>query len=127
MTPSDPGPTSLQEAGQRVRAARRNRGWTQDDLAQIVGVSRSAVAQWETGRAGQVRGNIARIARALQVDVEYLLYGARLRDPLQASGGDELALLRFYRACLPEDRQSLLHTARRLALSTRKPAPTAVR
>jgi transcriptional regulator with XRE-family HTH domain len=105
----------LRAAGERIRIARRERGWTQDDLAQNVGVSRSAVAQWETGRSGQVRGNMARIARALDVDVEYLLYGTQLRQPLQAAGADELALLRLYRACLPEDRQSLLLTARRLA------------
>jgi transcriptional regulator with XRE-family HTH domain len=117
MTPPDPDASALRDAGKRIRDARHDHGWTQDDLARTVGVSRSAVAQWETGRSGQVRGNIARIARALQVDVEYLLYGTRLRDPLQISGGDELALLRFYRACLPEDRQALLHTARRLALS----------
>jgi hypothetical protein len=29
--------------------------------------------------------------------------------------GDELALLRLYRECEPEDRQMLLRTARRLA------------
>jgi transcriptional regulator with XRE-family HTH domain len=109
----------LREAGERIRTARRERGWTQDDLAQNVGVSRSAVAQWETGRSGQVRGNMARIARVLQVDVEYLLYGTQLREPLQAASADELALLRLYRACLPNDRQTLLQTAHRLA---RKPA-----
>jgi transcriptional regulator with XRE-family HTH domain len=118
-TPRSPTPEAfdlnMREAGERIRAARRDRGWTQDDLAQNVGVSRSAVAQWETGRSGQVRGNMARIAQALQIDVEYLLYGTQLRAPAQAASGDELALLRLYRACLPEDRQSLLQTARRLA------------
>ncbi|HEX2942493.1 MAG TPA: helix-turn-helix transcriptional regulator, partial [Rhodopila sp.] len=43
--------------GARIRAVRQDRGITQDDLARQVGVSRSAVAQWETGRAGQVTGN----------------------------------------------------------------------
>jgi len=105
----------LREAGERIRTARRERGWTQDDLAQNVGVSRSAVAQWETGRSGQVRGNMARIAQVLQVDVEYLLYGTQLREPLKAASADELALLRLYRACLPNDQQALLQTAHRLA------------
>jgi transcriptional regulator with XRE-family HTH domain len=114
-----PSPETIDEelraAGERIRAARRERGWTQDDLAQKVGVSRSAVAQWETGRSGQVRGNMARIARALEIDVEYLLYGTQLQAPLQAATADELAMLRLYRMCLPEDRQSLLQSARRLA------------
>jgi transcriptional regulator with XRE-family HTH domain len=118
MAHSPTADPDLLAAGERIRTARKERGWTQDDFAQNVGVSRSAVAQWETGRSGQVRGNMARIARALQVDVEYLLYGTQLREPLQAASADELALLRLYRACLPEDRQSLLQAAHRLA---RKP------
>jgi transcriptional regulator with XRE-family HTH domain len=102
-------------AGARIRAARRERGWTQDELAEEVGVSRSAVAQWETDRAGQIRDNLARISEALQVSVEYLLYGEDRRAPQHAAGADELALLRLYRECAPEDRQLILRTARRLA------------
>jgi transcriptional regulator with XRE-family HTH domain len=110
----------LSGAGARIRAARRERGWSQDDLAAEVGVSRSAVAQWETDRAGQIRANLARVSEALQVSIEYLLYGEERRGPARASSGDELALLRLYRECTPEDRQLLLRTAQRLV---RAPAP----
>jgi transcriptional regulator with XRE-family HTH domain len=103
------------DIGTRIRAARRDRGMTQDELAHQVGVSRSAVAQWETGRTGQVTGNLSRIAGALEVNVEYLMYGDDKRAAGEARQGDELALLRLYRACEPEDRQMLLRTARRLA------------
>jgi transcriptional regulator with XRE-family HTH domain len=103
------------EIGTRVRAARRDRGLTQDELANLVGVSRSAVAQWETGRAGQVTGNLSRIAGALEVNVEYLMFGDDKRAVGQVQQGDELALLRLYRECEPDDRQMLLRTARRLA------------
>lgn len=99
----------------RIRAARRERGLTQDQLAQTVGVSRSAVAQWETGRTGQVTGNLSRIAGALEVSVEYLMYGDDKRASGEVRQGDELALLRLYRECEPEDRQMVLRTARRLA------------
>ncbi len=103
------------DIGVRIRAARRERGLTQDELANIVGVSRSAVAQWETGRTGQVTGNLSRIADALEVNVEYLVYGDDKRAMVEARQGDELALLRLYRECEPDDRQILLRTARRLA------------
>jgi transcriptional regulator with XRE-family HTH domain len=106
---------STAHIGTRVRAARRERGLTQDDLADQVGVSRSAVAQWETGRAGQVTGNLSRIAAVLEVNVEYLLYGDDKRAAGEVRQGDELALLRLYRECEPDDRQMLLRTARRLA------------
>jgi transcriptional regulator with XRE-family HTH domain len=101
--------------GTRIRATRRDRGLTQDELADRVGVSRSAVAQWETGRTGQVTGNLSRIAGVLEVNVEYLMYGDDKRAVGEVRQGDELALLRLYRECEPEDRQILLRTARRLA------------
>ena len=102
--------------GQRIRDARQAKGMTQDQLAQAVDVSRSAVAQWETGRAGQITGNLTRIAQVLDVGVEFLMFGADKRAPAAAGQGDELALLRLYRECGPEDRQLLLRMARRLAL-----------
>jgi transcriptional regulator with XRE-family HTH domain len=104
-----------QDIGTRIRATRRERGLTQGELADQVGVSRSAVAQWETGRTGQVTGNLSRIAAALGVNVEYLMVGDDKHAAGEARGGDELALLRLYRECDPEDRQMLLRTARRLA------------
>jgi transcriptional regulator with XRE-family HTH domain len=103
------------EIGRRIRSARQERGLTQDGLAAAIGVSRSAVAQWETGRAGQLGTHLAGIARALDVGVEYLMHGDDKRAPSLAASGDELALLRLYRECSDEDRQFLLRTARRLA------------
>lgn len=98
--------------GARIRILRQARGMTQDELAAACEVSRSAVAQWETNRAGQLRGNIMRIAAALGVPVEHILEGARSEsDPT----GDELAMIRLYRACSPDDRTFLLRTARKLA------------
>ncbi len=101
--------------GERIRHIRAERGWTQDRLAEAVGVSRSAVAQWETDRVGQVRTNLTRIADALDVSVEFLLHGDDKRAPISAGSGDELALLRLYRECDEEDRAFLLRTARKLA------------
>jgi transcriptional regulator with XRE-family HTH domain len=102
------------QVGARIRAARQARGLTQSDLAAAVGVSRSAVAQWETDRAGQVRGNLTRIAAVLGVSVEYLLHGraAAGEGPENAT---EMALLHLYRACTEEDRAFLMRTAMRLA------------
>ncbi|HEX5326979.1 MAG TPA: helix-turn-helix transcriptional regulator [Acetobacteraceae bacterium] len=103
------------DIGTRIRAARREHGWTQDELAEAVGVSRSAVAQWETGRAGQLTPNLTRIAAVLGVGIEFLMQGGDKRAAIEAATGDELAMLRLYRECAPEDRQILLRTARRFA------------
>jgi transcriptional regulator with XRE-family HTH domain len=103
------------DIGLRIRALRREKGMTQDELADHVGVSRSAVAQWETGRTGQITGNLSRIAGSLDASVEYLVYGDDKSAPMTSAHGEELALLRLYRECAPDDRQILLRTARRLA------------
>jgi transcriptional regulator with XRE-family HTH domain len=113
MNDDRPNPHGL---GARIRSARRAHGLTQEQLARAVGVTRSAVAQWETDRAGQIGGNLTRVARALGTTTEYLLTGQELPGaaplPTQA---DEMGLLRAYRACSPQDRALLLRTALRLA------------
>jgi transcriptional regulator with XRE-family HTH domain len=99
--------------GARIREARQTAGLTQAQLAEQVGVSRSAVAQWETGRTGQVGTNLTKIAASLGVTAGHLLEGTRSESlPLE---GPEVALLRLYRACSAEDRAFLLRTAVKLA------------
>ncbi len=104
-----PSPESV---GARIRGLRLAANLTQDEFASKLGVSRSAIAQWETDRAGQIRDNMERIAKVLNTSLGYLVSGEA--GSLQ---GDELALLRLYRASTPEDRRLLVLNARRLARS----------
>lgn len=102
----------LTGVGGRVRAARQAAGLTQEALATAVGVSRSAVAQWETDRAGQVGANLARVAAALGVSVAHLLTGdAESESTRGPDSGPELALLRLYRGLTEADRAYLLRLA----------------
>ncbi len=107
--------------GERMRLLRRARGLTQDELARATGVSRSAVAQWETGRAGY--GNrIVRVADVLGVAVRELKLtgdGARVGDgdPGRISR-DEATLLDHFRELDSADRACLLLLARRLAAAS---------
>jgi transcriptional regulator with XRE-family HTH domain len=103
-----------EQIGLRIREARREQRLTQEQLAHAVGVSRSAVAQWETGRAGQITGNLTRIAQVLSVGVEYLTHGDDKHAVTAAQQADELGLLRLYRECTPEDRQLVLRLLVRL-------------
>ncbi len=106
--------------GERIRAARERAGLTQAALAQKVGVTRSAVAQWETGRAGQVGTHLAQIAAVLGVGIDHLMLGGAermLASEFGADGltGDEMAMLRLYRTCGAEDRAILQRMARSFA------------
>jgi transcriptional regulator with XRE-family HTH domain len=109
------GVDPIETVGARIRAARLAQGMTQADLAEAVGVSRSAVAQWETERSGQVRGNLTRIASVLGVSVEHLITGGKAGSIAGPETATELALLRLYRGCTEDDRAFLLRTATRLA------------
>ena len=100
----------------RIRQSRQALGLTQEELARRIGVSRSAVAQWETDRTGQVRANLTRVAAVLGVSAGYLLAGDQSQASLTAEGADELALLNLYRSLQEDRRAELLRLAHGLAI-----------
>jgi transcriptional regulator with XRE-family HTH domain len=59
--------------GRRVRAARRERGLSQEGLARLVDTSKNSVQNWErTGTLPRCE-TVAAIARVLDVSSDYLL------------------------------------------------------
>ena len=110
-----PDDTPAVTIGGRIRTLRRARGLTQDTLAHCTGVSRSAVAQWETGRAGQMAGKLRRIAEALGVSVSMLKEGWEGLATDSVLSAEEMSLLRLFRRCPVEDRMVLMHVAQKLA------------
>lgn len=72
-----PGPTSEMTIGDRLRAARKDAGLSQADLAARVGVSQPAVANWESGVHDPRRLMLAKLAEALGVSTAWLGSGAR--------------------------------------------------
>ena len=57
----------------RVKSIRKERGWTQDDLAKRVGVSRSAVGNWEQGLREPEFETLEAVADVFNVDLDYLV------------------------------------------------------
>lgn len=56
----------------KVKRAREVRGFTQDELAQEIGVSRRTIAAYESGGAIARRSTTEKLAYALKVSVKYL-------------------------------------------------------
>lgn len=55
--------------GSLIKQARLQKGYTQEALAQMVGVQKSAVAKWENGRVSEIkRSNIGSLSEALGID-----------------------------------------------------------
>jgi transcriptional regulator with XRE-family HTH domain len=71
----------------RIRFARRVAGMTQAQLAAKLGVSRSAVAQWErSDGSNPSAGNLASLALALNCSFEWLATGRGIRGPAVHKG-----------------------------------------
>ncbi len=58
--------------GQFIASRRRYIGYTQEELAGKIGVSKSAVAKWETDGGLPDRDNLKRIAEILSISVDDL-------------------------------------------------------
>jgi transcriptional regulator with XRE-family HTH domain len=64
-----------------VRRLRYNRGWTQEDLADRVGLSARYVGQVERAQASMTVTVLGRLATALKVDAGELLKRIRDKSP----------------------------------------------
>ena len=66
---------------ERIISARKAKGYSQEDLADIVNVSRQAVSKWETGDAMPDMEKCIALCEALDLSAEYLLLGKEISPP----------------------------------------------
>jgi transcriptional regulator with XRE-family HTH domain len=69
--------------GQKIKALRQARGWSQYRLAKITGIPRPMITAWELGKQNPSAKYPAKLAAAFGVPVETLLYG----DNVQITDG----------------------------------------
>ena len=63
------------EIGQKIKKARLERGLTQQELGAIVGVQKSAIAKYESGRVVNIkRSTLQKIAKALNIRPSELIF-----------------------------------------------------
>ena len=67
----------------RLRELREAAGWTQEQLAERVGVKREAVARWEAGRREPGWSNVLALAEALGVDCTAFTQRPAKRPPAE--------------------------------------------
>lgn len=63
----------MQTENNRLSILRKSRGYTQNDVAQIMGVKNSAVSKWECGRTLPDAEQLTALAKFYDVTVDYLL------------------------------------------------------
>ena len=71
-----------QTLGKRIAALRREKEWTQDALAEVLGVSPQAVSKWENDQTCPDISLLPQLARELGVTVDELLSGKQETAPL---------------------------------------------
>ncbi|MBP0492112.1 helix-turn-helix domain-containing protein [Pararoseomonas indoligenes] len=87
-----------------VRTERTKKGWTQRLLAKTLGVSPSAVAQWELGSTKPSPANLIDLCNVFGISAQSFFapgapyHGHVVQDP------EELALLTDYRRLTPPER-----------------------
>ena len=60
--------------GEKLQALRKSRGWSQEQLAERIAVSRQAVSKWESGAAVADTENVVELSRLFGVSTDYLLH-----------------------------------------------------
>ena len=89
--------------GGRLRKARIKKGFSQNDLADMVGVSHSSICEYEKNIHYPDFDALAKIAQVLEVDMDYLILGKELayREIYSESDKEFIAKYRL----LPEETQ----------------------
>ena len=93
----------------RIKPARQARQWSQQQLAQRMGVAQNTVSNWENGRRQPTPQQLLRMAELLDVSVEYLLGALEADGPLSP---EERQLLEMFRTLSPSQQRQLLRLAR---------------
>ncbi len=68
------------EFGEKLQELRKNKGLTQEELAEILYISRTAVSKWESGRGYPNIESLKEISKFFEVSIDDLLSGEKLID-----------------------------------------------
>lgn len=107
----------METLGERLNYARRHRGYTQNSLAESIGVSRGVIFNLEKGKTVPQTIVINAICRTLKINSDWLLNGVGEMEQKEDPARSDKVLRELYEfvSGLSEDEQLyLLDTARAL-------------
>ena len=103
----------ITDVGRRVAQARRDRGFTQESLAEAVGIEAVTLSRLETGDRALSLSTLASISKVLDMGIGDLLDSGRVLSAPEHSP-EEVELLRLYEKLSASQRDVLLRLAREL-------------
>lgn len=94
--------------GKRVAALRKEKDWSQSELAQKVSVSQRYVSTWETGKNLPHVETLIKLAEVFEVSVDYLLFESVPREGTHRI--DDIELYEQFRQAesLPEEQKKAI-------------------
>lgn len=78
--PNDEKPIEIKTLGERLSAARKNKGLTQDDFAKLLDVTPQAISKWENNLSCPDILLLPKISEILGVTIEELLTGETKKE-----------------------------------------------
>lgn len=101
---SSEGPVSDESLGERVRRLRLDRGFSQEELARQIGVSKTQVYLVEAGKTRAPQAEVLRgYARALGISLTHLKNGGELEPSAAAESWPPLEVYLRHISTLAED------------------------
>ena len=92
--------------GEKIRALRNKRRWTQKELSMITGVDQGVISRFENNAQGDARiDRLVAIARALRVPTDDLFLSAE-PEPVDPTDPQLDVMMNLVEDMTPEERQS---------------------
>ncbi|EOS53052.1 helix-turn-helix transcriptional regulator [Lachnospiraceae bacterium MD335] len=81
---------------ERLHDLRKKAGYSQEQLAELLGISRQAISKWESGQGNPDIDNIIKLTKIYQVSADYILMGCEnepngQREPAPLPSKNELS------------------------------------
>jgi transcriptional regulator with XRE-family HTH domain len=95
--------------GKKLKQLRKEKGWSQDELAANAGIDGRQISRYENDRVVPSVDVVIKIAKAYDVSLDFLLLDQATRRPLQQPLGRLAQRVLSLRDLSEDDERSLLH------------------
>lgn len=108
------------DIGKLIKDARLEKGLTQEQLGELVGVQKSAIAKYENGRVVNIkRSTLQKLAKALNLKGSDLVIGANPKEAAELSAkvlidSNLRELVELYSKLSDDDKKTAMDLVRRL-------------
>ena len=70
-----PGITTNMNIAERLQELRKKAGYSQEQVAEMLGISRQAISKWESGQGNPEIDNVIKLTEIYHVSADYILLG----------------------------------------------------